>query len=181
MSVVPYPLMLQAISFAARKHVGQVRKDGRTPYIAHPTRVLAVLATVFEVRDPEILAAAALHDTIEDTTTDWDELKEAFGERVANIVSQLSKDKRLEESEREHCYYETLKKADVEVRLCKLADLYDNLVDAATLQAKQRSRTLEKAQYALDLFAPDFPEDYRFALERFEERIRGALGSPGPT
>ena len=60
-------LLLDAVSFAARAHQGQFRKDGRTPYASHPTRVCLVMRCVFGVEDPEVLAAAVLHDTIEDT------------------------------------------------------------------------------------------------------------------
>ncbi len=69
-------LILNAISFAAHAHDGQLRKDRCTPYVAHPFRVMTVLRIVFQVTDPELLAAAALHDTIEDTKTDRDELAE---------------------------------------------------------------------------------------------------------
>jgi len=169
--------MLQAISFAARKHAKQLRKDEVTPYIAHPMRVLTILTTAFQIDDPEVLAAAVLHDTIEDTLTDRDELTELFGPRVAEMVAQLSKDKRMGEEEREEQYYRLLAEAPIEVKLCKLADLYDNLVDAAALPPSLRGKTIARAQSLLELFAPDFPPERRDALERFEERIRAAIAS----
>jgi guanosine-3',5'-bis(diphosphate) 3'-pyrophosphohydrolase len=180
MKQVNISMMLDAISFAARKHNGQFRKDNCTPYVAHPIRVMMILATVFEVDDGEVLAAAALHDTIEDTTTDRDELIEKYGSRVADMVAALSKDKRKAEPDRERDYYDTLRSAPIEVQLCKLADLYDNLSDAATLQPSARGKTLAKAQRALEEFSEEFPEDYRWALDRFEQRIKIAVGSPGP-
>jgi guanosine-3',5'-bis(diphosphate) 3'-pyrophosphohydrolase len=164
--------ILEAISFAARKHVGQLRKDNTTPYIAHPLRVMTILATVFQVEDPEMLAAAALHDTIEDTVTDRDELIECFGERVAEMVTILSKDKRKPDAQRELEYFEGLRGAPIEVRLCKLADLYDNLSDAASLLPPSRSKAIANAQHALEIFSPDFPDEYRWALERFEQRLK---------
>ncbi|MCL4204055.1 MAG: HD domain-containing protein [Pirellulaceae bacterium] len=170
-------LMLEAVSFAARKHAGQLRKDNSTPYVAHPFRVMTILATVFHVTDPEVLAAAALHDTIEDTATDRDELIERFGTRVADMVAALSKDKRKPDSEREREYFETLCVAPIEVRLCKLADLYDNLTDAATLHSSSRGKTIAKAQQALELFSPGFPDEYRWALDCFEQRLKVAIGS----
>ncbi len=165
-------VILEAISFAARKHVGQLRKDQVTPYVAHPIRVMITLATVFQVDDPEVLAAAALHDTIEDTTTDRDELTEQFGERVAEMVALLSKDKRKPHGEREAEYFEGLKSAPIEVRLCKLADLYDNLSDAAHLLPEARRKSIAQAQRALENFSPSFPDDYHWALERFEQRLK---------
>jgi guanosine-3',5'-bis(diphosphate) 3'-pyrophosphohydrolase len=164
--------ILDAVSFAARKHVGQLRKDNVTPYIAHPVRVMTILATVFQVEDPEVLAAAVLHDTIEDTATDRDELIEKFGEGVAEMVAILSKDKRKSETPREQEYFEGLRNARIEVRLCKLADLYDNLSDAANLLPTSRSKTIAKAQQALEVFSPNFPDDYRWALERFEQQLK---------
>jgi guanosine-3',5'-bis(diphosphate) 3'-pyrophosphohydrolase len=169
--------MLKAISFAARKHAGQLRKDDRTPYIAHPMRVLTILTTAFQIDDPEVLAAAVLHDTVEDTITDRDELIAEFGPRVADMVAQLSKDKRLAEEEREQQYYDLLAQAPIEVKLCKLADLYDNLVDAAALPPDMLGKTIARAQNLLELFAPEFPPERRDALERFQERIRAAIAS----
>ena len=76
----------QAVSFAARAHDGQLRKDGRTPYIAHPIRVALTVRHLFGVDDETALAGALLHDTIEDTTTDYDDLMAAFGQQVASAV-----------------------------------------------------------------------------------------------
>lgn len=71
----------EAASFAARAHRHQVRKDGRTPYTAHPFRVCLVVRHVFGHDDPRMLQAALLHDTIEDTTTDYDDLAERLRRR----------------------------------------------------------------------------------------------------
>jgi guanosine-3',5'-bis(diphosphate) 3'-pyrophosphohydrolase len=164
--------ILEAVSFAARKHVGQLRKDNATPYIAHPVRVMTILATVFQVEDPEVLAAAVLHDTIEDTTTDRDELIEQFGERVAEMVAILSKDKRKRDAPREQEYFDGLRNAPIEVQLCKLADLYDNLSDAGNLLPTARGKTIAKAQQALEMLSPKFPDEYRWALERFGQQLK---------
>ena len=65
-----YALVLQAAVFAAAKHTGQHRKDAnRSPYINHPLEVAAVLATEAGIEDERVLAAALLHDTVEDTDT----------------------------------------------------------------------------------------------------------------
>jgi guanosine-3',5'-bis(diphosphate) 3'-pyrophosphohydrolase len=125
-------LWRQAASLAARAHAGQVRKDGKTPYAAHATRVALLLATDFEVRDDEVLAAALLHDVIEDTTVDYDDLLEDFGPRVADLVAVLSKDKRLPEADREAAYDAALAEGPWEARLIKLADVCDNVLDSAT-------------------------------------------------
>src|SRR5947207_1735380 len=119
--------LLNAIAFAARAHQGQLRKDGRTPYVSHVFRVCTVLQNVFGATDPRLLTAAVLHDTLEDTTTDFEDLQ-SFGADVARWVALLSKDKRLPEDEREAAYLTGLVQADWQVRLCKLADMYDNLL-----------------------------------------------------
>src|SRR5690242_17242449 len=96
--------LLEAISFAARAHQGQIRKDRVTPYAAHPFRVCTIVQQVFGIHDRGVLIAAVLHDTIEDTTTDRDDLVKAFGPEVAEWVALLSKDKRMTDDAREETY-----------------------------------------------------------------------------
>src|SRR5262249_44303552 len=101
-SAVAY--LLDAIAFAARAHRPQLRKDGQTPYVSHVFRVCLVVRHVFGIDDTRVLTAAVLHDTIEDTTTDYDDLREQFGDEVASWVAALSKDKRRHEDMREQAY-----------------------------------------------------------------------------
>lgn len=119
----------RAAAFAARAHRGHVRKDGTTPYFSHVARVTITLAALMGVDDEECLAAALLHDTIEDTTTDFDDLAEEFGEAIARDVAALSKDSRLPEPEREAAYDAQLAGASWRAHAIKLADAYDNLSD----------------------------------------------------
>src|SRR5713226_1016830 len=93
--------LLEAVSFAARAHRHQLRKDGQTPYVAHVFRVCLIVRHVFGIDDPHALMAAALHDTIEDTNTDFDDLEETFGREVAEWAATLCKDTRRPETERE--------------------------------------------------------------------------------
>ena len=125
----PFQMVLRAASFAARKHHGQTRADGQTPYFSHVARVTLVLTHVFDVQDEEILTAALLHDTLEDTATDYDELAALFGERVAAAVVLLTKNVMLPKKEREEDYVQRLRKAPEEVMIAKMADIYDNLSD----------------------------------------------------
>lgn len=122
-------LWQQAASFAAWKHRHQVRKDGRTPYIAHPFRVAMTVRVVFGCDDPVALAAALLHDTIEDTLTDYDEIHDRFGVEIADIVGALSKNMILPEARREADYDARLAAADWRAKLVKLADVFDNHAD----------------------------------------------------
>ncbi len=84
--------LLNSVAFAARAHRPQLRKDGQTPYVSHVFRVCLIVRHLFGIDDPEILTAALLHDTIEDTTTDCDDLIEQFGDQVGSWVAALSKD-----------------------------------------------------------------------------------------
>lgn len=125
-------LWMKAASFAAHKHRHQIRRDGKTPFIAHPFRVAMIVRDLFEMGDEEVIAAALLHDTIEDTATDYDDVKDIFGERVADIVSALTKDMRLPDVRREHEYDRQLADGPWEAKLIKLADVFDNITDAGT-------------------------------------------------
>lgn len=149
--------LLEAASFAARAHEGQFRNDGVTPYASHPTRVCLIVRQLFGVDDPQALVAALLHDTVEDTKTDFDDLAKAFGDDVAAWVGSLSKDKRLPEADRETAYIDGLRAAPWQVRVCKLADVYDNLTDARKSDAKKRTKTLKNARRYLDALRSDEP------------------------
>lgn len=159
-------LVLKAITFAAQRHHGQMRKDKLTPYVAHPFRVLFLLRHLFGVEDPEVLAAGALHDTIEDTTTDYDDVLRGFGPRVAGFVALLTKDKRMQEEEREREYFEGLRTAPVEVKLCKLADTLDNVLDSKDLPPQGQEKARRKARQLIEIFEPGFPREWAHALER---------------
>ncbi len=125
----------RAASFAARAHRSQLRKDGSTPYSAHPFRVAMTVRHVFGCDDEVCLCAALLHDVIEDCDIDHDDLLEEFGAEVADCVSALSKDMRLREDLREPAYDEQLAGADWRARLIKLADTFDNLSDLSSPSA----------------------------------------------
>ena len=158
----------KAASFAARAHLGQVRKDGVTPYISHPFRVALTARDLFGVSDEDVLCAALLHDTIEDTTVDYDELCTEFGAEVADLVAVLSKDGRLPEPAREVAYHKGLASASWKARLVKVADVYDNLCDAPSASA--RKRAMAKAEEALSLAHGAEPQ-----LQRAADYLRELL------
>jgi len=89
-----------ACSFAAEKHKNQRRKDSAgTPYINHPLEVSQLLCHA-KVSNAEVLSAAVLHDTLEDTETTYAELEEHFGAGVAELVKEVTDDKSLPKVER---------------------------------------------------------------------------------
>jgi guanosine-3',5'-bis(diphosphate) 3'-pyrophosphohydrolase len=174
-------LVLRAISFAAERHLGQMRKDGRTPYAAHPARVMTLLALEFGVTDGEVLAAAALHDVLEDTRTDYDDLVDQFGQRVAAMVAALTKDKRLPEAEREEAYFRGLAAAPIEVKLCKLGDTLDNLIDSCGLAAAAQRKTCARATELLATLEPGIPSVWEHAVAKVRATLEQVQGPPNPT
>jgi guanosine-3',5'-bis(diphosphate) 3'-pyrophosphohydrolase len=157
--------LLNAVSFAARAHRHQLRKDGQTPYASHPFRVCLIVRHVFGIDDPTVLTAALLHDTIEDTTTDFDDLAEQFNSEVARWAAALSKDKRRPDDEREQAYMEQLIAADWPVKICKLADVFDNLLDSAHFPPEKRRKTIERARSYLAALCSHLPEMARQPFE----------------
>jgi len=125
-------LLLEALAFAARKHRDQRRKDPEaSPYINHPIALADVLVNEGGVTDVEVLCAALLHDTVEDTATTHEELVDAFGSRVARIVAEVTDDKRLPRAERKRLQIEHAPHISREEKLVKLADKVCNLRDVA--------------------------------------------------
>lgn len=162
-------MLMKAVAFAARAHDSQMRKDGKTPYVSHPFRVCLTLVHVFGITDSNILTAAILHDTLEDTDTDYDDLKKEFSEDVAHWVATVSKDKRLEEQEREDAYVKQIKKGEREAQLVKAADIYDNLMDSAHLSSKKRQKVLAKYRRylkALDKIPPSIKKQINKVLSQ---------------
>jgi (p)ppGpp synthase/HD superfamily hydrolase len=127
------PLLLQALHFAADKHRDHRRKDVHaSPYINHTIQVAEVLATTGNVKDPEVLAAALLHDTVEDTETTLAELEQAFGARVARIVGEVTDNKELPKQERKRLQIEHARHLSREATLVKLGDKIANVRDLTT-------------------------------------------------
>jgi guanosine-3',5'-bis(diphosphate) 3'-pyrophosphohydrolase len=123
-------LLLKALAFAAHKHRDQRRKDAEaSPYINHPIALADVLVNEGGVTDYEVLCAALLHDTVEDTATTHQELVDAFGTRIARIVAEVTDDKDLPKHERKRLQIEHAPHLSGEAKLVKLADKICNLRD----------------------------------------------------
>ncbi|WP_153138291.1 HD domain-containing protein [Paraburkholderia agricolaris] len=124
--------VIRAIAFAADRHRNQRRKDAdASPYVNHPIALANVLANEGEIEDEDVLVAAILHDTIEDTETTEHELVHLFGQRVANIVSEVTDDKSLLKAERKRLQVEHAAHISSRAKLVKLADKICNLRDVA--------------------------------------------------
>lgn len=123
-------MVLKAMTFAASKHRDQRRKDAEaSPYINHPIAVADVLWYDGDVRDAVVIAAALLHDTIEDTKTTGAELRRQFGRKVAGIVDEVTDNKRLPKERRKELQIEHAAHLSRAAKLVKLADKICNLRD----------------------------------------------------
>lgn len=122
--------LLEAASFAAQRHTGHKRKGSAgEPYINHPLEVAALLSEVGGVEDFDVLIAALLHDTVEDTGTTREEIAERFGERVAGIVAEVTDDKSLPKERRKELQIEHAPHLSTEAKLVKLGDKISNVRD----------------------------------------------------
>lgn len=121
---------IKALEFAANKHRHQRRKDAQAfPYIKHPIGLAAVLACEGGVTDQNVLCAAILHDTIEDTETTAEELFAALGAKVTSIVLEVTDDKSLPKETRKELQIDHAAHSSPEAKLVKLADKICNLRD----------------------------------------------------
>ena len=122
--------ILSAASFAADRHKGQKRKgrDGQ-PYINHLLEVASLLANVGKIDDPDIIIAALLHDTVEDTGVSFGEIEDRFGEKVAGYVREVTDDKSLPKTERKRLQVEHAPHLSHGAKQIKLADKISNITD----------------------------------------------------
>lgn len=121
----------RAIVFATNAHEGQFRKGTKIPYILHPLEAAAIVGTM--TTDEDVIAAAALHDVVEDTDTTVEEVIQQFGERIGSFVAAESENKRKELSAestwklRKQETLDHLKTASVEVKMIALGDKLSNM------------------------------------------------------
>jgi guanosine-3',5'-bis(diphosphate) 3'-pyrophosphohydrolase len=123
-------LVFEALRYAAEKHKKQRRKGSEdTPYINHPIAVAYYLITYAEVQDPHVLAAAILHDTLEDTDATPEEIKEIFGPQVLELVQEVTDDKNLPKNIRRREQEETVNQRSHGAKLIRIADKISNVHD----------------------------------------------------
>lgn len=118
-------MIRKAAEFAAEAHKGVFRKGSRVPYIYHPMEVALIVAQM--TTDEEVIAAAYLHDVLEDTDVTEGELEEQFGLRVLQLVAAETENKSLSWKERKETTIRHLEAASWEVKLLALADKLSNM------------------------------------------------------
>ena len=147
-------LLTRAFDFAARAHAGQVRQSGQE-FIFHPWGAAKILAGL--QLDEPTLAAALLHDVVEDTGTAIEDVRAEFGEEIAKLVEGVTKLTRVQFQSREHAEAENYRKLivamaeDVRVILIKLADRLHNL---RTIEYLGKQKQVQKARETLEVYAP---------------------------
>lgn len=144
-------LFLKALNFSAGKHRDQRRKDKKaSPYINHPIEVANILWTIGGVYDVSTIIAAILHDTIEDTDTTPEELRDHFGDEVLKLVLEVSDDKSLPKQERKQNQIKHSSRLSLAAKQLKLADKICNVRDIAYAPPDHwpRQRRMEYLQWA---------------------------------
>ena len=159
-------ILISATAFAADRHRNQRRKGVEAvPYINHPIALTHVLAAEGGIEDVHVLAAALLHDTIEDTGTTAEELLEAFGETIAGLVLEVTDDKKLSKVERKQLQVAHAPHLSPGAKLVKLADKICNLRDIR--RTPPRDWSLERRREYFE-WARDVVEGLRGAHRRLE-------------
>ena len=185
-------LIEKAYVYSAKVHAGQVRLSGE-PYLSHPLEVALILAKMR--LDLPSIAAGLLHDTVEDTLATLDEIRELFGQDVAQIVDGVTKLSKIEFHSQIHKQAENIRKMilamskDLRVILVKLADRLHNM---RTLEYQKEHKRVRIARETLDIYAPLasrlgidwikreledlsfkylYPEEYDELLEKVEAKL----------
>ncbi len=168
--VAESPLAAEAEAFAAEGHAGQIRNYSGLPYIEHPQAVARMLREAGY--GDEVQAAALLHDLLEDTDVPVEEIRERFGERVAELVAVLSDDPSIESYERrKDALREKALAADPDAIAIYAADKLSNVTDLRALYDEEGEEAGNRFKAPLDL---------RLELWRRDAEALSALDSPPP-
>ena len=182
-------LLDRAIIFAVRAHAGTERRGKGFPYIVHPLEAVEIVATM--TRDQELLAAAALHDTVEDTDVTIEQIRAEFGDRIASLVASESDTFEADVSEeqswhaRKQAAIDRLARASHDAKIVALGDKLSNMRAIARDYARQ-------GDALWSLFHAKDPKDHEwhylglaaslselrdtFAYREFEQLIRQVFG-----
>lgn len=125
--------IFDAAEFAAEMHQDQRRKgSSRRPYIGHCLEVASILASVGKVEDSNVIIAALLHDVVEDTDTTSEQVRDKYGDIVADLVAEVTDDKNLKKKERKELQVEHAPALSPAAKLIKVADKISNVREIAS-------------------------------------------------
>lgn len=186
------PLVRSALEQARRDHAGQTRNgSGGMPYVEHPMRVASILDE--HGYGDEVLAAALLHDIVEDSDTTLDELREKFGEEVAGLVGAMTDDEEIEDyRERKAEHRERLAAAPVESMAIYGADKLTNSRTLRAAYAEEGDAVRDEFKVPLELKLEIWEKDLELLREKAPElpfldeleeelsRLRACLEAPAP-
>jgi len=139
-------IFIKALRFAAEKHTLQRRKgNDKIPYINHPIKVVYILNVTANETDPELLAAAILHDVLEDTCTTEQEMRAEFGDKITNIVLEVTDDMTMSYDDRKRHQIKRAPTLSDDAKKIKIADKIANIRDILDLPLSWSNR--RKRQY----------------------------------
>ena len=165
----------RAIIFAVKAHSGTERRGKGYPYIVHPMEAVEIVATM--TSDQELLAAAALHDTVEDTDVTVDQIRDEFGDRVAELVASESDEMPSGVSEedswhlRKRAAIDRLSKASHDAKIVALGDKLSNMRAIARDYAVQ-------GDALWNIFHAKDPKDHEWHYRGLADALRELEGTP---
>jgi guanosine-3',5'-bis(diphosphate) 3'-pyrophosphohydrolase len=185
------PLVRSALEQARADHAGQVRNgSGGMPYIEHPMRVAAILDE-YGYGDEKVLAAALLHDVVEDSETTLDELREKFGGEVGGLVGAMTDDEEIDDyRERKAEHRERMAAAPVEAMAIYGADKLTNSITLRAAYAEEGDAVRDEFKVPLELKLEIWEKDLELLREKAPElpfldeladelsRLRACLEAP---
>lgn len=171
--------LLEALHFAAQAHRDHRRKGiGAEPYINHLIETASLLSSVARVTDVDLLRAAVLHDTVEDTDVELADLEPRFGTRVRDLVEAVTDDTTLSSEERKGAQLFHLQGKSREVKLLKLADHCSNIASVPdSWKTDRRRRYLDWSKQVAELCAgvsEPLDAEYRMRWECSDHRCKSS-------
>ena len=174
-------LILKAVHFAAQKHRDQRRKDKDiSPYINHPISVAKIISKIGNVEDSEVLSAALLHDTLEDTKTTPEELIDNFGERVCSLVQEVTDDKTLPKLEQKQRQIDHAKEISGDAAIIKLGDKIANVTDITNTpptdwDSNRRSKYVDWAEKVINncpKVNTSLEKYFKYSIQKGREKLQ---------
>ncbi|MHA1797348.1 MAG: HD domain-containing protein [Candidatus Helarchaeota archaeon] len=163
--------MEKVIQFARKKHQGQFRKNHDIPYIAHPIGVANILKNL-NVED-DLIKVAYLHDVLEDTEASYEEIKTNFGERIANLVLELTNDPvEISKLGKTRYLINKINKMSSDALTIKLADRLNNVEDIEETDAKFRKYYVKQTHEILEHLERKLNKNQRILYELILKKIK---------